>query len=427
MQKLLNYSRKIFQLDGLYVANVSATFLSQFFSALSVLVLTPKLLTALGPTQFSLYGIILNAIVVGAILDFGMNLGLLRRFILEKEKTSALFSSVLLAYVFIVIIAAALLFLLNSFFPALLQGLSPLYLFILAILIFQTIVANLLDVMIQSSQKIFKAKLIRLVKVILEMSLILYFLSYGSLQWVLGIMLLVNTMYIVALYWYAGKAVQFSFEVKLSKWVLVKEHLIYSSWYFLTALSAVLVLNSQVFLLNKLVGAVLLAQFLVFARFFEIIRLAVSNFTVVLFPSIVSKEAEQNAKQLLNLFFVAIGRVVLVLIAIAGILYFIGEPLFTWWIKGKISFDARFFYLFLGFTSLILIDNVSALFLSALKLNKLPTIVSLLQGLLGLGLTWILVGRYGLNGALIASTIALVFTSLFFNPLYLIKQLRARV
>ena len=97
------------------------------------------------------------------------------------------------------------------------------------------------------------------------------------------------------------------------------------------------------------------------------------------------------------------------------------------WIKGKISFDARFFYLFLGFTSLILIDNVSALFLSALKLNKLPTIVSLLQGLLGLGLTWILVGRYGLNGALIASTIALVFTSLFFNPLYLIKQLRARV
>ena len=64
---------------------------------------------------------------------------------------------------------------------------------------------------------------------------------------------LVNTIYIIALYWYAKQAVNFSFNVQMAKWALVKEHLIYSSWYFLTALSAVLVLNSQVFLLNKLV------------------------------------------------------------------------------------------------------------------------------------------------------------------------------
>ena len=425
MQKLLNYSKKIFQLDGLYIANVSATFLSQFFSALSVLILTPRLLTALGPDQFSLYGVILNAIVVGAILDFGMNLGLLRRFILEKEKSTELFSSVLLAYVFIVIIAGSLSFLATTIFPSLAQGLNSSYLLALIILIFQTIVANLLDVMIQSSQKIFKGKLIRLSKVIAEMLLILYFLQYGSLLWVLIVMLVINTLYIVTLYLYARKALTFSFNLNFAKWQTVREHLKYSTWYFLTALSAVLVLNSQVFLLNKLVGAILLAQFLVYARFFEIIRLAVSNFTVVLFPTIVSKESERDGKKLLHFYFSALGRVFIVLIAIATGLYFIGEPLFNWWMKDKVVFDSTIFFLFLGFTSLILIDNVSALFLSALKLNRMPTIVSLVQGVVGLALTWQL-GQFGIFGALIASITTLVFTSFLYNPFYLIKNLRAR-
>jgi O-antigen/teichoic acid export membrane protein len=72
--------------------------MSQLFSALSVLYLTPRLFSALGQEEFALYGVILNAIVFGGIMDLGMNIGMLRRMIHEKEKTNALFSSLFITY-----------------------------------------------------------------------------------------------------------------------------------------------------------------------------------------------------------------------------------------------------------------------------------------------------------------------------------------
>jgi O-antigen/teichoic acid export membrane protein len=426
MQRLLKYSQRLFQLDSLYISNVSATFLSQLFSALSVLVLTPRLYTNLGPEQFSVYGIILNAIVVGAILDFGMNLGLLRRLIKERVLASQLISSVMFAYfitfLMISVLSGAAFFISSTFYTVL--PLSKV--FILFILVFQTIVANLLDVVIQSSQKIFKAKVIRAVKILIETILILLFITKNNLSFILGIMLLMNALYIGALYINAKKLVLFNISFKLATVKLIKEHVGYSIWYFLTALSAVLVFNSQIFLLNQIVGAILLSQFLVFARFFEIIRLAVSNFTIVLFPKIVSIEGERTGKALLNLYIAAIKRVLLVLVGVGIVLYFFGGDLFLWWTKNKIEFDVKLYYLFLAFTILILLDNVSAIFLSALKLNKLPTIISLMQGILGLTLTYFLAHEYGLAGAIVASMIGLLTTSFIVNPFYLIKKLRER-
>lgn len=399
--------------------------MSQLFSALSVLFLTTQLLSALGNEQFALYGLILNAIVFGGIMDLGMNMGMLRRMIHEREKTNTLFTSLLVTYLafFVLLILFALV--VQAVFPAIFSGMSPSHVYMLILLIIQNIIAALLDVMIQSSQKIFKAKIIRIIKTVVEFATILYSLKSGSLNTILMIMVLVNFLYIAALFVYARYEVGFNMNLKDFSIKTIASHVKYSFWYFLTTLSGVLVFNSQVFIIDRFSSPVLLAQFIVFTRFFDIIRTSVSNFTVVLFPAIVTNERDESKAKLLSMFTSAIFRTAIILSLLFVVLFVLGEDIFSWWTKDHFIFDDKLFYFFLLYIMLILVDNVSALFLSALKLNRLTTVVSIIQGLLVLVLTTLTVGQYGLVGVVLSSILALCMTSLLFNPIYLVKNLKS--
>lgn len=417
--------RKLFLSDRLYIANVGATFMSQLFSALSVLYLTPRLFSALGQVDFALYGVILNAIVFGGIMDLGMNIGMLRRLIHEREKTNALFSSLFITYILFFILLCIGTLILQAVFPKIFSGIAPGYVYVLIFLVIQNIIAALLDVMIQSSQKIFKAKIIRIIKTIAEFCCILMSLSSGSLEQILLILVVINFLYILSLYIYAHYEIHFKLSIADFNVQTVFSHVRYSFWYFLTTLSGVLVFNSQVFILNQFAGSALLAEFVVFTRFFEIIRTSVSNFTVVLFPTIVTQERDHDKKKVLSLFRSAFSRTAIILSIIFVILFVFGENFFVFWTKKQFNFDSKLFILFLVFTMLILLDNVSALFLSALKMNRLTTVVSLVQGLLVLLLTALTVTHYGLVGVVLSSIIALCLTSLLFNPVYLINRLKS--
>lgn len=418
--------RKLFLSDRLYIANVGATFMSQLFSALSVLFLTPKLFSALGQEDFAIYGVILNAIVFGGIMDLGMNIGMLRRLIHEREKTNALFSSLFITYALFFLLLCLVTLILQGVFPKIFSGIAPGYVYVLILLIIQNIIAALLDVMIQSSQKIFKAKIIRIVKTIAEFTCILMSLKAASLERILLIMVVLNFLYIISLYVYAFYEIHFKLSRADFNLQTVISHVQYSFWYFLTTLSGVLVFNSQVFILNQFAGPALLAEFVVFTRFFEIIRTSVSNFTVVLFPTIVTQERDHDRRKLLSLFTSAFTRTAIILSIIFVILFVFGKDVFIFWTKKQVHFNSKLFILFLVFTILILLDNVSALFLSALKMNKLTTVVSLVQGVLVLLLTALTVSHYGLVGVVLSSIVALCLTSLLFNPLYLINQLKSK-
>ena len=416
--------RKLFLSDRLYIANVGATFMSQLFSALSVLYLTPRLFSALGKEDFALYGVILNAIVFGGILDLGMNIGMLRRMIHEKEKTNTLFASLLVTYLAFFVLLCVFALVVQAVFPAIFSGMSPGHVYVLILLIIQNIIAALLDVMIQSSQKVFKAKIIRIVKIVAEFTCIILSLKSGSLDRILLIMVVLNFLYIISLYVYASYEIHFKLSFADFNLQTVFSHVQYSFWYFLTTLSGVLVFNSQVFILNQFAGPALLAEFVVFTRFFDIIRISVSNFTVVLFPTIVTQERDHDRKKVLSMFRSAFSRITIILIVIFVLLFIFGEDVFVFWTKKQFLFDSKLFILFLVFTILILLDNVSALFLSALKLNRITTIVSLLQGILVLFFTAMTVTHYGLVGVVFSSILALCMTSLLFNPVYLINQLK---
>jgi Na+-driven multidrug efflux pump len=126
------------------------------------------------------------------------------------------------------------------------------------------------------------------------------------------------------------------------------------------------------------------------------------------------------------MFISAFSRTTIILFVIFILLFIFGEDVFVFWTKNQVHFNSKLFILFLVFTVLILLDNVSALFLSALKMNRLTTVVSLVQGVLVLLLTALTVNHYGLVGVVLSSILALCLTSLLFNPVHLINQLKSK-
>jgi O-antigen/teichoic acid export membrane protein len=90
---------RILSNHGRYLSNLSATFISQAATALSVLILTPILVKQLGTEGFGVYGVLLNIIVFSSIFDFGLNIGLLRSLIHEKTESVWLINAMFFFFV----------------------------------------------------------------------------------------------------------------------------------------------------------------------------------------------------------------------------------------------------------------------------------------------------------------------------------------
>jgi O-antigen/teichoic acid export membrane protein len=240
-------------------------------------------------------------------------------------------------------------------------------------------------------------------------------------------MFFVNVAYLLSLYLYLKKAIQFTINYNHFKLQVLLSHFKYSFWYFVSSLATVLVFNTQVLILNYYNGPIIAAKYLVVVRFFDIIRIAATNFTQVLFPKIIQVEFLGDWKLLKLMLFSVYKKISILIIFILLFLYFFGFQLFVYWSGLNDPTLMLLFNLYLIFTALIIFDNVSVIFLSALKLNKIPTLVSIGQGLLGILLSILLLYYIGYIGILAGFLISFVLTNLFFNPYYLLKSVNKRL
>lgn len=88
-----------------YLMNLITTFLSQACSAGMIIILMPVLQHNFSVEEFSNYGVLLNIVLFAAAFDLGLNMGLMRRLIHEREKASVLISTIYCVYLFLFIIA----------------------------------------------------------------------------------------------------------------------------------------------------------------------------------------------------------------------------------------------------------------------------------------------------------------------------------
>jgi O-antigen/teichoic acid export membrane protein len=169
-----------------------------------------------------------------------------------------------------------------------------------------------------------------------------------------------------------------------------------------------------------------MATFLLIFRFFEVIRIGMTNFTQVLFPSISMRQASGDWNGVYDNFKLVFLRVFALSLLIFPFIFWKGYDVFVWWSDYYNSESLSTFQVYALYVFFLVIDHVAVIFLLALKFNKIPAIVSILQSVLSLFATILFIQKIGLSGAVWASLLLFGLTSLIFNPLYLMHQLRKR-
>ena len=145
------------------------------------------------------------------------------------------------------------------------------------VIVVQNILAGYFDALIQAQNKIYVSKIIRASKLLLELIIILFFIRSIHLIGLLTIMLIVNLVYLLILYLYLKKSIDYTISYKNFNLTILLAHFKYSFWYFVSSLATVLVFNTQVLILNYYNGPEIAAKYLVVVRFFDIIRMTRYN------------------------------------------------------------------------------------------------------------------------------------------------------
>ena len=410
-----------------YLLNVGATFFSQFSNAVTLIILTPLLTHYLGLNEFGTYGVIVNVIAFSVILDFGLNIGLVRSFIHKTSNIDELINSLFIFFssLLFLLFPLFILFYFNYFHTTSLELLQIAGL--TTIIVVQNILSGYFDALIQAQNKIFVSKIIRASKLLLELLLILIFIKDIQLFGIMIIMATVNVLYLFILYLYLRKSVHLSIRFNQFKLSILIVHFKYSFWYFVSSLATVMVFNTQILILNYFNGPVIAAKYLIIVRFFDIVRIAATNFTQVLFPKIIEVEFLGDWKLIKHMLIRVYKRISILVGIIIVFLLFFGFNLFVYWSRLNDPSLILLFNLYLIFTAFIILDNVSVIFLSALKLNKVPTLLSIVQGALGILLSIVLLHYIGYIGIITGFLISFVLTNLFFNPYYLLKTINKKL
>lgn len=414
------------KLSNKYWLNLVTTFLSQACSAGLIIFLIPILQKNFTVENFSNYGVFLNIILFASALDFGLNIGLMRRLIHESEKASILISTILFFFLalFFIILPVIIVLFNTSILPE--KNGTIINAFFVVVLVLQSMIASLFDVILQSENKIFVGKLVRIAKTIFEF-LLLYIVSReGSVTMLLLTSAAVNFFYIITLYIFSKQSIDYQITLSAFNFVVLFDHIKYSFWYFLNSIGVVIVFNSQVILLNAVTTKTEVASYFLVTRFLDVVRLGTTNFTIILFPSLAKKEANGEWNDLRETYFKMLAYIFILSIIILVFLLTVGRQIFQYW-SGQTGYQInQVFTVFSIFTILIVIDNVSSVFLHAFRLNKIQTFISLFQGSIALILGYFLLARMGILGFAIASIVALLITNFWYNPAFLINQFKQK-
>lgn len=420
MKSLLHKYRQYWQ-------NLYTTFLSQAISGLTILLLSPFLIQHLGEEQFGLYGLlILNIIPLSIVADLGLNTGLLRRLIHEPEKASSLISVTFFYFIAITPIAFGIYMLLFTLGWVKSPETQLTYAALLSLILLLTLLSSMFDIVIQSVNKIYLARKIRMVKLVIEAIMIFSFAYYMGLLGVFIAYILSNIIYVLLLWYYANR--ERPFKISKSYWHIpvLLNHMHYSTWYFIAAVAQVLVFNAQAVLLGSLMSATVLAHYILVTRFYDVAKMALSNFTMILFPSIAQLEVKQDWVTIQSQLKKVTIRMTLLCVAAAIVFFTIGKWIFVQWSQLN---QSTILPVFIGYGVLLLLlvlEHIPIVFLTALKWNKLPSIVSVLQGVLGLILSYFFIPIFGAMGIIYAGVLALLGTSFWFSYWYLIREIRKK-
>lgn len=415
---------KPLSLNKTYLINLASTLASQGATALAIILLTPELSRQLGDTKFSLYGVLLNLTVVASVFDGSLNTTLVRRLILYPSRTAESINTVF--NFFLVVLGISIPFYYFAFQLNWVQvtETKPLMAVLIALVVAQNMLAVMFESIMQSVNQWRDAKLIRVGRTLLETALLYWVLSYQKVTYLFLVTTGVNLVYLLSLYVFARKHVDFELKIGFLKRNTLFVQLKDSFWYFQNTIASVITFNFQIIMMSHLLSAAQMTIYLMVFRFFEIIRAGLTNFAMLMFPTITSQQKNGNWRELKRYYIRALLIVSSIVLLTIGTVMLWGDDVFMYWSRLASPVALTIFFIYAVYVGLLVIDHVSVVFLGALKFNKNTSVMSSIQSVILLILTYLLIKRYGVLGAAFASMAAFVCTSLWFNPYHLWKRIK---
>lgn len=414
---------KAININRTYLVNLVSTLASQGATALAIILLTPELSRQLGDTKFSLYGVLLNLVVVASVLDGSLNTTLVRRLILFPARTSETIHTVF--NFFLLVLGFSLpvyyiAFILNWIHVTESKAFIAV---LVALIVAQNMLAVMFESIMQSVNQWRDAKMIRVCRTLLETVLLYWVLPYQKIEYLFLVTTSVNVVYLISLYLFARKHVAFTVTFGGLKRNLLIEQLKDSFWYFQNTIASVITFNFQIIMMSHFLTAAQMTIYLLVFRFFEIIRTGLTNFAMLLFPSITTLQKQGDWLGLKQYYKRALAGVSILVGLVMSIVLLVGDKLFVYWSKQNSPTALTLFFIYGIYVSLLVVDHVSVVFLGALKFNRNTSVMSSIQSLLLILFTYMFIHAFGVLGAAVASITAFVFTSMWYNPFHLWRSI----
>ena len=284
---------------------------------------------------------------------------------------------------------------------------------------------QLFDTIIVAQNKIYLSKLL-LALLIAARGLVMYGVLYrgGDIVAVLLGYAVLAGVAALTFYLVSRRELPFSLKPARLRWELIREILPDSFWYFGGGLAVVLIFQTDSLVISSALGVAAVTVYALMFRYVDVVARILANIVMVLFPTAAEMFSRKEYGKLLRLHDRLLGVMTLISIAIFGLFYLVGAPLFKLWMGDLALFDQQLFHVFLVTNCLMLITAPATNLLEAVGWHRFSTKLSLVQGGLNLTLSIILVRKYGTIGVALATLIAFLLTNFIGNIVYFRRKMR---
>lgn len=407
-------------------------YLTMILQNATAFILTPLLITVLGNSEFGVYKLALTIASYFALSDFGLSNSIIRyisefRAKNDKIKEGSFIAISIIAIVFAstAIIALSIilslnldLIFMNSFSFNELNLLRKLLLLVVINGVLNLLL-NLLTGIIVSYEKFVFIKVVNISKTFLRFLIIvvLLILKYNSFMVLLVDVLLTIIIFIISLF-YCVRYLKININFKMVNMKFISEIFSYSGIVFIDALAYTLFWSADSIIIGIEMSSNEVGIYSIGVQIFSIFIVLSTVISEVLMPEVVYMVNNFASDLDLTNHMIKIGRIKLkiLLLPLIGFIFF-GKQFISMWVGND--------YLITYYISIVVIfpsilsslSDVGLFVMWAKNKHKIKSFFSLITALVNVFLTIILVQKYGVFGAAIGTSFAII-VSIVFNGIY---------
>ncbi len=199
-------------------------------------------------------------------------------------------------------------------------------------------------------------------------------------------------------------------------------------WTMINTIGTIIFLRVDIFLINKFLGTEKAGEYAILLEWSKLLRVFAGFLTSVINPLILISYSNNRIKDVIEFEKLGIKTLSIIIGVLAGLICAFAHPLLTLWV----GFEEKklAFLLILIIAPLSINISVKPMFALFTALNKvrIPGIITLMAGLVNLGLAILFLTRYnlGMMGVALSSALILTLKNLLFDPIYSARILNLR-